>query len=123
MADDPKSVPPAPHVHFPLVEEWSSISQGDLGLKAMYWTDDSKTALTSRPIVGWITFGSKRVIDVVPKSGFAAVVIADNWMPAVVGAVPRHACIAPKDAANDQIIAKMAEWGAKPNPAPSGLTN
>jgi hypothetical protein len=122
MADDPKPAPPpAPPAQLPLVEQWSSISQGDLGLKAMFWTDENKTALTSRPIVGWITYGSKRVVDVIPNNGFLPIIIADNWLPAFMGAVPYAACVAPKEASDEEILAKMAQWGPKPNPPPPAL--
>ena len=125
MADDPKSTPPpAPHVHFPLVEEWSSISQGDLGLRAVYWTDDHKTAIASRTIVGWITFLSRRITDVLPNRGFAAIVIGDNWLPVLATSIPRSVCIAPKDVSDERVLERLlGEWKAGPNPAPSGLTN
>lgn len=124
MADDPKA-PPAPHrPHLPFAEEWSSISPGDLGLRAIFWQDDSKTSITSRPIVGWVTFVARMVTDVIPKNGFAAVVIADWWLPALASLIPRYACIAPKDATDAEVLARMqGEWKMTPNPTPNSPLN
>lgn len=125
MADTPKSAPPpAPHVHLPSVIEWSSISQGDLGLKAMYWTDDTKTSVTSLPIVGWISYSNKKVTDIVPINGFAPVVVSEEgWWPALASAVPRYACIASKKASDEDILTRINKWGMGPNPGPSVLAN
>lgn len=123
MADAPKPTPP-PHVHLPSVIEWSGISQGDLGLKAMYWTDDTKTSVTSLPIVGWISFSNKKVTDIVPINGFAPVVVSEEgWWPILASAVPRYACIAAKNASDEEILARINKWGMGPNPGPSGLAN
>lgn len=120
MADDPK-VPSPPEV-VPSIEEWSGISPGDLGLKAVYWTDDTCTAIVSRPIVGWITYAGRRLTDVLTNRGFAAIVIADFWVPVLAGAVPRFVGIAPKDKSDEEIIARMREWGAGGgSPQPQGI--
>lgn len=105
MADDPSSRPPTPPLPpVPATEEWSGISPGDLGMKAVYWKDEAKTGFTFRPIIGWITFGSRKLTDAVPTHGFAAIVIADWWLPALATGIKGHACIAPKDATDEEII-------------------
>ena len=123
MADGPKTMP-APHVHLPSVIAWSSISQGDLGLKAMYWTDDSKTSVTSIPIVGWITYSNRKVTDVAGFNGFEPIVVSDEgWWPTLAKSLPRYACIAAQGATEEEVIAKIHKWGMGPNPGPSGLAN
>lgn len=123
MADDPKTAP-APHVHLPSIIQWSSISQGDLGLKAMCWTDDSKTSVTSIPIVGWISYSNKKVTEVTAFNGFEPVVVSDDgWWPTLAKSLPHYACIAPQGAADDEIIARIQKWGRGPNPSPSGPPN
>lgn len=120
MADKPEApTPPPPPI--PSVEQWSAISQGDLGLKAVYWEDAAKTSITSRSIVGWITWTNRKLPDVVPFNGFAAIVIGDNWMPAAAQNLPGYACIAPNGATEEEIIARLREWGAAPNPPPNAF--
>jgi hypothetical protein len=104
MSDADKPEPPPPPLS---TEEWSGISSGDLGFKAVYWTDANKTALVSRPILGWITFSNRLLQNAIPRHGFAAVVAGDNWLPALAGWVPNHHCIAPKDATDEEILAKF----------------
>lgn len=119
MADnDPKVPPPAPVL---LVEDWNSISQGNLGLKAVYWKDDEKTGFEFRAIVGWITFSSRRVTDVVPTNGFAAVVVSDNWFPVLAGTPPRYVGIAPEDATDEEIRARISSPNAATNLTPGRL--
>jgi hypothetical protein len=94
------------------VEQWSAISQGDLGLKAAYWTDDKK-GVTFRPIVGWTTFTYREVgapPDVGPSNSFAAVVISDFWFPVSASFVPNYAGVVPKDATAEQVLTKLQEF-------------
>jgi hypothetical protein len=128
MADEEKNESPAPPT-IPSVEDWSAISQGDLGLKAVYWTDETKTAIMSRPIVGWVTYGTREATQAIPRHGFAAVVIAPWWLPVLAGAIPNHACIAPKDANDQEILTRMREWaggsksGSSSQQGGGGMTN
>lgn len=116
MSDSP--VPSPPKLPPPFVEQWSSICLGNLGYKAVFWTDDKKTALTSRPILGWVTYSSRPLASVVPTHGFAAVVMGDHWLPAAAINVPLHYCIAPLDATDEAILAKFPPGGP---PAPQGI--
>jgi hypothetical protein len=119
MADAPPKDPPPPAPPpLPSIEHWSAISQGDLGLKAVYWTDDKKVAIISRPIVGWVSYTVRRVTDILQERGFAAVVITDRWFPTIASFLPRYFCIAPKDAPDDEIIETASKWVGNQNPPP-----
>jgi hypothetical protein len=117
MSDSPV---PSPKPPLPFVEQWSSICLGDLGYKAVFWTDDKKTAFTSRSILGLITYSSRPLANVVPSHGFAAVVMGDNWLPAAAINVPLHYCIAPLDATDEAILAKFPP-PAGGAPIPQGI--
>lgn len=109
---------PAASSPMPLIEKWSAISQGDLGFKAVYWADDTKTTLIARPILGWMTYDSRRADSTIPTHGFVPLVMGDHWLPVMVGVPPRHHCVAPKDATDEQILAKFPAAGP---PTPQGV--
>jgi hypothetical protein len=120
MPDEPKPAPP-PSPEIPRIFEWTSMSQGDLGMKAVYWTDETKTTFKSRPIVGWLTFSVRSLESALPFNHFSGIVINDNWVPAPVGALRNLYCIAPKDATDDEILAKFPPSGPSAPPIPQGV--
>jgi hypothetical protein len=123
MPDSPFSSPPRPPTPPTATEEWSGITAGDLGYKAVYWTDDKKTALRFRAIVGWITFSNRALHLTVPTHNFAAIVMGEHWLPSAAGNVALYHCIAPKDATDEEILAKFPAAGGTPTPQGTGGVN
>jgi hypothetical protein len=66
--------------------------------------------VTSREILGWVTTGNRPITESVPRNQFVAVVLGDNWLPALAVLVPGHACVAPKNAPEDEIIKRARGW-------------
>jgi hypothetical protein len=97
------------------IEEWSAMSQGDLGLHASYWTGQSGDPVIFRPIVGWVTFNA-RPVDAPPgtplTNGFGAVVLSDTWWPVLASHIAHYGGVFPKDLSPEATMAKITEWRA-----------
>lgn len=98
-------------------ERWSAITPNDLGLQAAYWNGKDDDPVTFRQIVGWITYS----LDEVPnpsekksRNGFAAIVIADHWYPALAGSVPDYAGTVPKGLSSAEVLPRLKSWKGKP---------
>jgi hypothetical protein len=103
----------------PVHELWSTISQGDLGLKAGFWTGEDFDPLTFKPIVGWITVMMRQppfADDRPPKNGFYAVVLADSMLPTVADFLPNFRGVFLKEMSEDQAKSRAKEWMNRPEP-------
>jgi hypothetical protein len=121
MSDPTK---PAPVLSPPAaIENWSGISQGDLGMKIVYWLDPEKTGMRFREIVGWVVATTQS--PAFPIKGFVPIVIGDNWVPTAAVWVPNYLGIVPKEATEQEVRDKMdalaSDAAAKNSPPPTML--
>lgn len=104
-------------------ETWGPISQGNLGLKAGYWTDEGKTALEFEPIVGWVTWHND-----IQEHGFTAVVLSQkhHYPTFAPYARPLYAAVFPVEMTEDQAFEEFVRmFGApkvKAEPDPKTLS-
>lgn len=114
MTDEPKKdAPPPPPPLRP--ETWSAISQGDLGLKAVYRTLPNGP-FSFRDIVGWVTYN----VDDGPyppscRNGFVAVVLSDWHFPVFAWNVPGYIGVVPR-AFDGRDVQQFIDSGPKQDP-------
>jgi hypothetical protein len=103
-------------------EMWSAISQGDLGLKAGFWTGKEGDTLTFRSIVGWVSVVSQDVpSEVPPKNGFFPVVLADYMLPTGAMFLPNYVGVFLKNMSDKEAKIASASWtGGAPQPNVTG---
>ena len=94
-------------------EQWSAFSQGDLGLKAVYWTDQQGGDVVSRPIIGWVTWNATNsLIPTDPaQHGLAALVLDDRYWPVPANYTPKYAGVFPTGMSSEDVRRKIEEWG------------
>jgi len=120
MADQPK-----PQHH----EMWSAISQGDLGLKAGFWSGEESDSLAFKPIVGWVSVVGRDVPsspEVPPKNGFYPVVLADHMYPTGAPMLPKYCGVFLKSMSESEAKTAALAWlkpkaGAEPQPNVTGI--
>jgi hypothetical protein len=91
------------------IETWSSISQGDLGLKAAYWKDETKEEILFRPIVGWLSYSAVEAgkSDAPSTNGFVPVVIDDTWFPRSAWVLPNYVGVLLKEITAEDILERL----------------
>ena len=114
MSDPAKPAPPPSLPPRPFIEQWSAMTPGDFGYKAVYWTDEKKTAFEYREIIGWVVYGTRPAESLIPMHGFAAIVRGPQWVPVASVNVPNLHCIAPKEATDEEILAKFPPKAGAP---------
>jgi hypothetical protein len=107
LSKSSKNAEPAFH------ESWSTISPGDLGLKAGFWTGEDSDPMTFTPIIGWITV-TLRKADEPPFNTFAAVVLSEQMFPVLALTLPNHRGVFLKDMPADQAKVRAREWVNRP---------
>lgn len=76
-------------------------------------TDENQTALTSRDVIGWITYTSRKTTEVVPNCGFVPVVLGPNWFGALPDIYPNYVGAVPLDASDQDVLERGAETRAQ----------
>lgn len=116
MPNEPITAPPPP-------QTWSAITPGDLGFKAGFWVDDSKTEIEFRDVIGWVTVTMREENGV--TNGFHPVVLNPSvqfpalapLLPLYVGGFLKHTTAAQAR----ELSRKWLDSGAPPQS--SGLLN
>ena len=99
----------------------------DLGLKAGFWTRETKDPLEFREIVGWVTIMSRDVANSAgPENGFHAVVLDDTMYPMVARIHPRYCGVFLMKLSEDEAKALVIDWmkpkeGTHAQPNMSGI--
>lgn len=91
------------------IEQWSAISQGDLGLKAGYQVAEGGE-VAFREIGGWITISGRDPGLALARNLFVPVVVADNGYPTRADYLPGFLGTFGKDLSPAEALKKSEEW-------------
>jgi len=103
MSDEPTRI---------YIEEWSAISPGDLGLKAVFQASEGME-VTFRQIVGWVTYNGRDPGLSLAKSGFLPVVVGDHTYPIAAHLVSGYIGTLPNDITAAGATQMVEDWRKK----------
>lgn len=124
MPDTPPEPSGAPEK---VVELWSAIVPGDLGLKAGYYPEGRGESVSFKPLLGWITVTARGVDSGNVRNQFIGVVMGPLSVPVPATIVPGYLGVFPNSMAPHEAWDFSARWrpagtdaSGPPPPADSG---